>query len=66
MFVKGIYVVILSLLMVSPVVVYAEEESAEEIEAIMSWWNEYGRYWEAAETAATEETVSVTLSENSE
>ncbi|MGV6809242.1 MAG: hypothetical protein ACWA5U_05145 [bacterium] len=41
------------------------EESAEEVEEILSWWNEYGKYWQAAEADADDESLSMVLNNTS-
>lgn len=64
MFIKGMYAFFLACFMVFPTIVSAEE-SAEEVEEILSWWNEYGKYWQAAEAEADDESLSIVLNNTS-
>lgn len=66
MFAKWICVVLFSSLLFAPLSVSLADESAEEIEMILSWWNEYGKYWKAAEAQAESDSLSIASKESSE
>lgn len=66
MFAKWIYAVLFSSLLFAPMSVTLADDSAEDIEKILSWWNEYGKYWKAAEAQAESDSLSIALKESSE